>query len=320
MTGARKWVAVGFGGPEVLRCIDVDVPDPGRGQVTIGVRASGMNPADAKHIAPGQDPKLLPLPIGYEVAGVVTALGPGTRLASGGASVGDEVVASPVTGGYTTAMTVPASSVFAKPATLSFAEAASLLLVATTAADLLHACGAREGETVLLHGAAGAVGVMVLQEARRLGVRVIGTASSPNFDYVRRFGGTPVQYGPGLLDRVRAAAPQGVAAALDTVGSEEAGDVSLALVSDRSRVVTIAAALRAKADGYVFVGASNPESGPFRARARAGILEQAQDGELVVPMAQTFAFEDAPAAFAMLTSPHAPGKIALANDDPVAGR
>jgi NADPH:quinone reductase len=319
MTRARKWVAIEFGGPEVLRCTDVAVPDPGHGQVTIDVRASGMNPADAKHIAPGQDRKLLPLPIGYEVAGVVTALGPGTELASGGGAVGDEVVASQITGGYTTAITVPASSVFAKPATLSFAEAASLLLVATTAADLLHASGAREGETVLLHGAAGAVGVMVLQEARQLGVRVIGTASPPNFGYVRRFGGTPVEYGPGLLERIRAAAPGGVAAALDTVGSDEAGDVSLALVGDRKRVVTIAAAPRAKADGYVFVGASNPESGPFRARARGGILKQAQDGHLVVPMAQTFAFDDAPAAFTMLTSPHAPGKLALVNDGPVTG-
>jgi NADPH:quinone reductase len=314
MTGARKWVAVGFGGPEVLRCIDVDVPDPGPGQVTIGVRAAGMNPADAKHIAGGQDPKLLPLSIGYEVAGVVTAVGPRTEFASGGGAIGDEVVASQVTGGYTTAITAPASSVFAKPTTLSFAEAASLLLVATTAADLLHVSGARQGETVLLHGAAGAVGVMVLQQARTLGVRVIGTASPANFDYVRRFGGTPVQYGPGLLDRVRMAAPEGIAAALDTVGSDEAGDVSLALVADRKRVVTIAAAPRARADGYVFVGASNPESGPFRARARGGILKLAQDAELVVPIAQTFAFEDAPAAFAMLTSPHAPGKLALVNE------
>jgi NADPH:quinone reductase len=112
---ARKWVAVDFGGPEVLRNIEVDVPDPGPGQVTINVRAAGINPADAKHIAPGQDPKLLPLSVGYEVAGVVTAFGPGTELASGGGAVGDEVIAFMVDGGYTTAITVPASYVFAKP-------------------------------------------------------------------------------------------------------------------------------------------------------------------------------------------------------------
>jgi NADPH2:quinone reductase len=311
MVTARKWVAVDFGGPEVLRNIEVDVPAPGPGQVSISVRAAGMNPADAKHMAPGQDRKLLPLSIGYEVAGIVTALGPDTELASGGGAVGDEVVASQVTGGYATAITAAASSVFAKPATLTFPEAANLLLVGTTAADLLATSGARKGETVLLHGAAGAVGMSVLQQARILGVRVVGTASPPNFDLVRRFGGIPVEYGPGLIERVRAAAWAGVAAALDTVGSDEAGDVSLALVADRNRVVTTAAAPRAKADGYVFVGASNPASGPFRAKARRRILQLAQDGKLVVPMAETFRFGDAPAAFVAMAAPHPPGKLAL---------
>jgi NADPH:quinone reductase len=314
MATARKWVAVDFGGPEVLRAVEVDVPGPGPGQVTIDVRAVGMNPADAKHIAPGQDRKLLPLSIGYEVAGIVRALGPDTELASGAGAVGDEVVASQVTGGYATVITATASSVFVKPSTLSFPEAANLLLVGTTAADLLHTSGAKEGETVLLHGAAGAVGVSVLQQARLLGVRVVGTASKANFDFVRGFGGIPVEYGPGLLDRVRVTAPEGIAAALDTVGGDEAGDVSLALVADRNRVVTIADAPRAKADGFIFVGASNPASGPFRARTRSRILKLAQDGDLVVPMAETFKFTDAPAAFAALTSPHPPGKLALVND------
>jgi len=307
---ARKWVAASFGGPEVLREIEVDVPDPGRGYVTIDVRSCGMNPADAKHIAPGQDPKLLPLSLGFEVAGVVTELGPDTELGSGGGTVGDEIVAQ-VSGGYATVITTSASSVFAKPSPLSFPEAANLLLAGTTGADLLHTSGAQEGETVLLHGAAGAVGVSVLQQARLIGVRVVGTASPANFDFVRRFGAIPVEYGPGLLERVRTVAPEGVAAALDTVGSDEAGDVSLALVADRRRVVTIAAAPRAKADGYVFIGASNPASGPFRARARSRILKLAQDGDLLVPMAQTFPFADAPAALAALTGPHPPGKLAL---------
>jgi NADPH:quinone reductase len=314
MVMARKWVAVDFGGPEALRSVEVEVPDPGPGQVTIDVRSAGMNPADAKHIAPGQDRKLLPLSIGYEVAGIVTALGPEAELASGGGAVGDEVVASMVDGGYATAITASASSVFSKPTTLTFPQSANLLLVGTTAADLLHTSGAHEGETVLLHGAAGAVGVSVLQQARLLGVQVIGTASKANFDFVECYGGTPVEYGPGLLDRVRAAAPEGIAAALDTVGSDEAVDVSLALVDDRKRVVTIAAAPRAKADRFVFVGASNPASGPFRARMRSRILQLAQDGDLVVPMAETFRFEDAPAAFAALTGPHPPGKLALVND------
>jgi NADPH:quinone reductase len=300
-----RWVAVDFGGPEVLRRVEVDVPAPEERQVRIDVRASGMNPADAKHVAPGQSRSLLPLSIGFEVSGVVSAAGGDTDF-----SVGEEVLTR-ASGGYATAVTVPASGVYRKPPPLTFPAAANLLLVGTTAADLLHTAGASTGETILLHGAAGAVGVSVLQQARVLGVRVIGTASPANFAFVERFGGVPVQYGPGLLERVLAVAPQGVAAALDTVGSAEAGDTSLALVKDRSRVVTIADAPRAKAAGYVFVGASNPASGPFRARAAPRIVAMAADGDLVVPMAATFPFDDAPAAFAMLTSPHPPGKIAL---------
>jgi NADPH:quinone reductase len=167
---------------------------------------------------------------------------------------------------------------------------------------------------VLLHGAAGSVGLSVPQQARQLGVRVVGTASPANFGIVRGFGGRPVEYGPGLLERVRDAAQEGIAAALDTVGSDEAAEVSLALVGDRKRLVTIVAAVRAKADGYVFVGASNPQSGPFRAAARSRILELAAGGDLVVPMAQTFPFEEAQAALAMLTGPHPPGKIALVSE------
>jgi NADPH:quinone reductase len=311
MSQARKWVATEFGGPEVLRCVDVDVAAPRAGQATIAVRAAGMNPADAKHIAPGQDRKLLPVELGYEVGGVVTEVGGSSE--SGPVNVGDEVIAALVTGGYATAMTVPVTELFAKPKPLSFAQAANLMLVGTTAADLLHTSGAASGDTILLHGAAGAVGNSVLQQARVLGVRVVGTASPENFDLVRQFGGIPVEYGSGLLGRVQAAAPAGIAAALDTVGSDEAGDVSLALVSDRARVVTIVAAARAKSDGYVFVGASNPRSGPFRAEARGRIAALAGSGDLTVPIAQTFAFDDAPAAFALLTRPHPAGKLALVN-------
>lgn len=305
-----RWVAVDFGGPEVLRRVEVDVPEPERRQVRIDVRASGMNPADAKHLAPGQNRSLLPLSIGFEVSGVVSAAGGDTDF-----SVGEEVVTQ-LSGGYATAVTVPASGVYRKPGPLTFPEAANLLLVGTTAADLLHTAGASAGQTILLHGAAGAVGVSVLQQARVAGVRVVGTASLPNFAFVERFGGVPVEYGPGLLERVLGAAPEGVVGALDTVGSAEAGDVSLALVKDRARVVTIADASRAKTDGYVFVGASNPASGPFRAHVAPRIAAMAADGDLVVPMAATFPFDDAPAAFEMLTSPHPPGKIALIRNGP----
>src|SRR5580658_9289485 len=124
---ARRWIATDFGGPEVLEEIEVELGDPAPGEVTIEVRAAGMNPADYKHFAPGQNPKLLPLTVGYEVAGVIAALGADTEIASGGGVLGDEIVAFRVSDGYSSALNAPAADVFAKPATLTFAQAANLL-------------------------------------------------------------------------------------------------------------------------------------------------------------------------------------------------
>lgn len=306
----NAWVAEDFGGLDVFREVPVDAPDPGRGEVTIEVRASGMNPADYKHVAREGDRSLLPIRIGYEVAGVIRALGPDTSIASGGGAVGDEVLAFRISGGYATAVTVPASDVFAKPASLGFPEAANLLLAGTTAAETLHVVGVRAGETILVHGASGSVGASVLQQAREIGARVIGTSSEARFDDVRRFGGIPVAYGDGLEQRVLGAAPEGIAAAIDTVGTDEAIDVSLALVADRSRIVTIASG-RAQAEGIVGIGGTMPASAAFRDEVRAHLIQLAGEGKLVVPIAQTFALDDALDALKLLSGQHPGGKLAL---------
>jgi NADPH:quinone reductase len=317
MTTGRQWIAPDFGGPEVLRLRDVEIPPPGPGEVTIAVRAAGMNPADYKHFGPGQDRRLLPLTIGYEAAGVLSVIGPGTSIATGAGTVGDEVIAFQILGGYASALNVRASDVFAKPATLNFAQAANLLLAGTTAAELLATAGVADGDTVLLHGAAGAVGLSVLQQARLIGARVIGTASKDNFGIVESFGAVPIPYGggPGELEaRVRGAAPGGIAAVLDTVGSDEAVDASLALLHDRRRLVSLVAFRRAAAEGFTAIGASNPASGPFRARARAGLIGLAAAGDLTVRIARTFPFQDAQEAITTLRGPHPSGKLALVLD------
>jgi NADPH:quinone reductase-like Zn-dependent oxidoreductase len=317
MTTAWQWIATDFGGPEVLQLRMVDVPSPGPGEVTIAVRAAGMNPADYKHFGPGQDRRLLPLTVGYEAAGVLTALGPGTSIATGGAAVGDEVIAFQIGGGYASALNARASDVFAKPGPLDFAQAANLLLAGTTAAELLATAAVVKGDTVLLHGAAGAVGLNVMQQARLIGVRVIGTASADNFGILESFGAVPVPYGGGpdaLASRVRGVAPEGVAAVLDTVGTDEAVDASLALLDDRRRLVTLTAFRRAAAEGFTAIGASNPASGPFRAKARTDVVEMAAAGNLTVPIARTFPFQDAREAVAALKGPHPSGKLALVLD------
>ncbi|HTX13340.1 MAG TPA: NADP-dependent oxidoreductase [Solirubrobacteraceae bacterium] len=311
MRQARRWVARDFGGPEVLEEIVVELPDPEPGKATVQVRAAGMNPADYKHFGPGQDRRLLPLTIGYEVGGVIAALGPETEIASGGGSVGDEVVVFQVSDGYSSALNAPAADVFAKPPTLTFPQAANLLLVGTTAAETLHVVGISAGETVLVHGAAGAVGTSVVQQAALLGATVIGTAGEADLDAVGGFGATPVTYGPGLEQRVRGATPGRVDAVIDTVGVDEAIDVSLALVADRSRIVSTAAFGRAQRDGFQTVGAANPRSGPFRAAARQSILDLAARGKLTVPIGDTFALSEAPRALEALRGRHPYGKLAL---------
>jgi NADPH:quinone reductase len=307
---AQQWVATGFGGLDVLHLRNTTVAVPGHDQVTIDVTAAGMNPADYKHIAHGE-PDQLPIAIGYEVSGVISAIGPDTQIASGGGAVGDGVIAFRISGGYASAVTVSAGDVFAKPAGLSFPEAANLLLVGTTAAEMLHVTAAVAGETILVHGASGAVGVSVMQQARLIGVRVIGTASEKSFATVRRFGGEPVTYGDGLEQRVREVAPEGIAAALDCIGTDEAVDVSLRLVDDKQRIVTIAAFARADNDGIRAIGGTMPASAAFRDQIRASLIDLADAGDLVVPIAATYSLTDALEALELLKSGHAGGKLAL---------
>jgi NADPH:quinone reductase-like Zn-dependent oxidoreductase len=306
-----QWVATDFGGLEVFDLVEAEVPAPGEGEVTIDVRAAGMNPADYKHIASGSDRSLLPAPIGYEVAGVIAAVGPNTQIASGGGAIGDEVLAFRIAGGFASSVTVPARDVFAKPANMSFPEAANLLLAGATASEMLQVTGVAAGETVLVHGASGAVGVSVIQQAILLGARVIGTASEKSFSVVERFGAEPVAYGDGLEDRIRRLTPNGVDAVLDTVGTDEAVQVSLALVADLGRIVTIAAAKQAADHGFRMIGGSMPASAAYRSSVRAHLIALAANGSLVVPVARTFPLTDAIAALEVLKGEHPGGKLAL---------
>ena len=311
MTGttALQWVAREPGGLEVFEFVESELAPPAEGEVLIEVRAAGVNPADWKHVARGGF--VGPRPIGYEVSGVIAAIGPKTTISSGGGAPGDQVVAFRVRGGYASALVVPAMDVFAKPSRLDHPAAANLLLAGTSAAEMLAVTGTVEGDTILVHGASGAVGVSILQQARLLGVRAIGTASERNFDAVRHFGGTPVEYGDGLEVRLRDLAPEGFAAALDTVGTDEAIDVSLNLVSDRTHIVTIAASKQAGQDGFRAIAGAMPASAAFRDAARARILDLASRGDITVPVARTYPLAQAKEALAFLQDGHPGGKLAL---------
>ena len=306
----RVVLATAYGGPEVLAVVDRPVGDPSPGQARVEVRAAGVNPADWKSYtgAFGTDPAKLPRRLGFEVSGVVTAVGPDVQVA-----VGDEVIGSPVSGGYAAELVVRASALVPKPPSLGWEQAAGLLLTGATAVHALTATGVGEGDTVLVHGAAGGVGLMAVQLAALRGARVIGTVGDGGADLLRRFGAEPVRYGDGLAERVRERAPDGVAAALDLVGTDEAVDVSLALVADRRRIATIAAFGRAAADGIRALG-GGPGADPgteLRAAARPGLAEAAGAGRLEVVVAATFPLEDVAAAHRQGMAGHTHGKLVL---------
>jgi NADPH2:quinone reductase len=308
-------VAAGYGGPEVLRVVDLPAGDPGPGQVKIAVRAAGVNPADWKSYsgAWGTDPAKLPIRLGFEAAGVVTAVGEDAVGVAGPVSVGDEVIAPRAPGAYAAELVVSARTLVPKPAALDWAEASGLMLVGATAWHTVIAAAVGAGDTVLIHGGAGAVGAMATQLAVGRGATVIATASPGRHEFLRGIGAAPVAYGPGLADRVREAAPGGVDAAIDTAGTDEAVDVSLELVANRPRIITIAAFGRAGEAGIRALG-NGPGADPgteIRAAARPELARLAGEGTLRVFIDRTYPLAEAADAHRYIMTGHATGKIAL---------
>jgi NADPH:quinone reductase-like Zn-dependent oxidoreductase len=308
-------VASAYGGPEVLTVVDRPAAEPGPGQARVEIRACGINPVDYKLYSGvmGGDPARLPLSLGFEAAGVVTAVGPDAVGPLGPVAVGDEVIAYRVSGAYAAELVAPAQALVPKPRGLGWPEASGLMLAGATAWHALAATSVSSGDTVLVHGASGGVGLMVVQLALARGASVVGTASPVRHDLLRDFGAIPVSYGDGLVDRVRAAAPQGIDAALDLVGTDEAIDVSAELVADRHRIATIAAARRGLELGMQALG-GGPGADPgteLRSAARPELARLAGDGTLRVLVSQTFPLENAAAAHRAIMAGHTLGKIAL---------
>ena len=308
-------VATAFGGPEVLSVIEVPAGPPGPGEVLISVRAAGTNPIDYKRYsgAMGRDPARLPMRLGSEAAGVVTEAADGAEGPGGRIRAGDEVIAYPIAGGYAADVVVPASSVIPKPAALSFGQASGTMLTGVTAWHALAAGQVGAGDTVLVHGASGGVGLMAVQLAAASGARVIGTASLGAHALLRELGVEPVTYGAGLEERVRALAPDGVDAAVDAVGGDEALDTSLALVADHGRIVTLLASRRAFDSGVKVIGGA-PGADPgteIRAAARLELARLAEHGKLRVIVAATYPLAEAAAAHEALATGHTRGKIVL---------
>ncbi|WP_327287420.1 NADP-dependent oxidoreductase [Streptomyces sp. NBC_01198] len=225
-----------FGGPEVLRFTAVEEPHPGPGEVRVAIRAIGVNPMEFKVRRGWFEafvPTVLPSVPGVEAAGVVDEVGAGVTAFA----VGDEVVGWVKGGSY--AQYAIADNVVLKPAGLSWEQAVALPVAGETADRVLRELDVEKGETLLIHGAAGAVGTLAVQLAVARGVTVVGTASAANHAYLRELGAVPVTYAEGLVERVRQAAPAGVDAVFDAAGFGALPD-SIELRGGTGRIVTVA--------------------------------------------------------------------------------
>jgi NADPH:quinone reductase-like Zn-dependent oxidoreductase len=294
-----------YGGPEVLRVVEVGEPHAGEGQVRIAVRAAGVNPSDWKRRS-GQyrafDAVEFPAGVGVEASGVVDEVGPGAS----NVLVGDAVFGF---GEGTVAEYAVLTHWARKPDEMSFEVAAGLPVIAETALRSLEDLGVGPGETLLVSGAAGGIGTAVLQFAHHRGIRVIGTASAPKHDYLRNLGAIPTTYGPGLADRVRELAPSGVDAALDVAGSGIIPEL-IEIVGDPSRVVSVA---DFSATQYGARFSAGPPKNP--ARVLAEVARQYGEGRFRLHVERTFALEETAQAHELSAQGRVMGKLVIVVSD-----
>lgn len=306
-------VATATGGPEVLELVDEPDGEPGPGEVLLDIRAAGVNPVDVKRYGGSYGaPPAYPMHLGFEAAGVVRTVGPDPVGPRGPVSVGDEVIAYRVDGAYAERVVVPASALVPKPSGFEWAPASGLMLVGVTAIHALTVVDVRAGDTLLFHGAAGGVGIMAIQLAVDRGARVIGTAREGNHQFLRSLGAVPVAYGPGLLDRVHAAAPEGVVAVIDGVGTPEALE-SRSVLKDAARFTTLVGTPAAFAAGVkVLGGAPGADPGTdVRNAARLELADRVAAGTLQVFVSRTFPLAEVAAAHREVMTGHVRGKVVL---------
>jgi NADPH:quinone reductase-like Zn-dependent oxidoreductase len=294
-----------YGGVEVLKVVDVPRPVPGAGQVLVQVKAAGINPGEAKiraGLLHARWPATFPSGEGSDLAGIVAETGPGVS----GVSVGDEVI------GWTDNRASQAEYVVVeeqhltpKPAGVPWEVAGALFVAGATAYAAVRAVSLTEGDTVVVSGAAGGVGSLAVQLARRADATVIGLASQANFGWLAGHGVIPVAYGDGVAHRIRLAAGK-ADAFIDTFGADYV-QLALELGVEASRIDTIA-----NFEAVARYGVKGDGNG---AGASASVLAELAGliaaGELEVPIAATFPLDQVQDAYRQLATGHILGKIVL---------
>jgi len=297
-----------FGGPQALRVREVDLPQAGAGQLRVRVTAAGLNPMDWFMTSDAETAARfglsLPCGFGTDYAGVVDQIGDGVREFA----AGDRVFGGAMSRAVADYVLVDEAGTIAAggeahrtPDGVDDRTAAALTIAGRTAAAALAVVKPGPADTVLIGGAGGGVGVFAVQLARLAGARVIGTGSATSADALRALGAEPVTYGDGLVDRVRALAPDGVTAAMDLHGTDTALAARGLGVPDE-RIATIAAQL----DGITAAnGATAPEG------ALEEIAGHVAAGRLRVPIAAHFPVEEIRAAVELQAGRHVHGKVVI---------
>jgi NADPH:quinone reductase-like Zn-dependent oxidoreductase len=290
-----------YGDPDVLQWTDAPDPHAGSGQIRIAVRAASVNPIDWKAFS-GMMARGKPMTgtgyLGYDAAGVVDEVGEGVT----GVSVGDEVFGH---GRNTQADYAVLDSWAAKPPSVDWAVAAAAGVAGETAERGLRLLDVTAGDTVFVDGGAGGVGAVAVQMAIARGAKVVASAGEGNHDYLREIGATPVRYGDGVAERVRAAADGRIDAVFDVAGKTPIEEL-IGLVRKPSQVVTIANFAAGPAGVRVTGGGA--DSRPAQALALAA--ELLAQNKLVIKV-QTFPFEQAAEAYRISRGGHVRGKLVL---------
>jgi len=297
-----------YGDIDVLEVRDVDKPVPANGEVLVEVKAVGINPGEAmirRGALHDRWPSTFPSGQGSDLAGVVAAVGPGVNTVA----VGDEVL------GFTENrasqaqfVAVPAGQLTAKPPQVPWEVAGALFVAGTTAYAAVRAVALKPGDTVAVAGATGGVGTIAVQLAKRAGATVLGIAGPSNDDWLTAHGVVPVNYGDGLANRLRDAAPDGrIDAFLDFFGGSYVELAVTDLGVDPERVDTIIDFPAIERFGVK--GEGNADASEASVLAELAALIAA--GELEVPVAEVYPLDRVQEAYRTLEQRHTRGKIVL---------
>lgn len=295
-----------YGGVDVLEVREVADPVAAPGRVLVAVKAAGINPGEIS-IREGRLherwPSTFPSGEGSDLAGVVQAVGDGV----GGFSAGDEVLGwTEERASHAELVAVPAGQLTAKPESVSWEVAGSLFVVGMAAQACVEAVAPQADETVVVSGAAGGVGSVAVQLARRTQARVVGLAGERNHEWLRSHGIIPVTYGEGQADRIREAARGQIDAFIDTFGDGYV-DLAIELGVAPQRINTIIDYQAIERLGVNGQGTHAIATAPRLAQLAALVA----DGSLEIPIADTFPLEQVRDAYRELAERHTHGKIVL---------